>query len=75
MTLRTLTTVLGLALSSPRAASAEVGRFVDLLVEVRGAARAKQDGVLSDHIRDRLNDLGIAVEYASPGETTWRWRL
>jgi cysteinyl-tRNA synthetase len=62
MTLRTLTGVLGLRLSEKKSGSGEADGFVDLLLELR-----------SDLIRDRLKELGVAIEDGKDG-TTWTWK-
>jgi cysteinyl-tRNA synthetase len=41
------------------------------LIEQRSEARRRKDFEAGDSIRDRLSDIGIALE-DKPGETTWR---
>ena len=71
--LRALMEVLGLRPEAPRhAGQAEAEPFVELLVEVRSALRQAKQWALADRIRDRLAELGVALE-DSPQGTTWRW--
>jgi cysteinyl-tRNA synthetase len=69
--LQEATGVLGLRLGE-RSGSAEAGRFVDLLVNVRSEARNQKLWGLSDLIRGRLTELGVTIEDGKDG-TTWRW--
>lgn len=48
------------------------GQLVELLLEIRQSAREKKDFELADRIRDRLSDLGVAVEDVKGG---YRWRV
>ena len=70
-TLRELTGVLGLRLEE-KTGSGDADKFIDLLVEVRGQARAERMWALSDTIRDRLKELGVTIEDSKDG-TSWRW--
>lgn len=70
--LRELAGILGLGLRESRAASAEAGGLIDLLLEVRGELRARKEWALADRIRKRLEELGIAVEDTGPDGSTWR---
>ena len=70
-TLRELTGVLGLRLAEKTGAG-DADRFIDLLVEVRGQARAEKMWALSDTIRDRLKELGVTIEDSKDG-TSWRY--
>jgi cysteinyl-tRNA synthetase len=49
----------------------EAEPFIELLVEMREAARYRKDWSEADRIRDRLAELGVALEDAPDG-TTWR---
>ena len=71
-TLRTLTRVLGLRLSEKKAGSGDTDPFVALLVEIRTEMRKQKQWAMSDLIRDRLKELGVAIEDSKDG-TTWRW--
>lgn len=51
-----------------------VGGLVELLIEVRTDARKNKNWAAADMIRDRLHDLGIALEDGAGGETTWKRR-
>jgi len=70
-TLRELTGVLGLRMAE-KTGSGDADAFIDLLVEVRGQARAEKLWALSDLIRDRLKELGVTIEDSKDG-TSWRW--
>jgi len=70
-TLRELTGVLGLRLEE-KIGSGDADKFIDLLVEVRGQARAEKLWALSDMIRVSLKDLGVTIEDSKDG-TSWRW--
>jgi cysteinyl-tRNA synthetase len=70
--LRMLTGVLGLRLTDRKAGGGEADKFVALLVEVRTEARKQKNWALSDLIRDRLKELGVAIEDSKDG-TGWRW--
>lgn len=72
LTLRTLTSVLGLRLNAKKAADARVDKMVDVLVEVRAQLRQQKNWAMSDLIRDRLKELGVVLEDSKEG-TTWRW--
>jgi cysteinyl-tRNA synthetase len=50
---------------------ADVGPLLDLLLELRQAARKRKDFAESDRIRDRLAELGYVIEDAANGP---RWR-
>ena len=72
-TLRELMEVLGLRPEAPqREGGAEAAPFIDLLVEVRTALRQARQWELAARIRDRLAELGVALEDGPQG-TTWRW--
>jgi cysteinyl-tRNA synthetase len=70
-TLRELTGILGLRLTE-KTGSGDADRFINLLVEIRGEVRKQKLWPLSDLIRDRLNELGVAIEDGKEG-TTWHW--
>jgi cysteinyl-tRNA synthetase len=71
-TLKTLTGVLGLRLGEKKASGEGVDPFIALLVEVRNEARKQKNWALSDLIRDRLKELGVAIEDGKDG-TSWHW--
>ena len=71
-TLRTLTGVLGLRMSEKKASGGDADKFIALLVDVRTEARKQKNWALSDLIRDRLKELGVAIEDSKDG-TSWRW--
>ncbi|MHB8375746.1 MAG: hypothetical protein ACYDEB_02165 [Dehalococcoidia bacterium] len=56
---------------SGAAAAADSRPLLDLLILVRRTLRAQGDWPLADSIRDRLAELGIALE-DTPRETVWR---
>ncbi len=69
--LRELTSVLGLRLAE-KSGSGDADKFVDLLVDVRSEVRKQKLWPLSDLIRDRLKELGVALEDSKEG-TNWKW--
>ncbi len=69
-----LAAVLGLTLEEPDGASnSGVGPFVELMIEIRSDLRAARQYALADKIRDRLADLGVALE-DKPQGTEWKMR-
>jgi cysteinyl-tRNA synthetase len=67
-----LTGVLGLQLEKEAVkAGAEVGPFIELLLDVRRELRDQERFDLADTIRDRLTELGVTIE-DSKGGTVWR---
>jgi len=71
MTLRELTNVLGLRLQEKQGAG-DAEKFIDLLVEVRSEVRKQKLWALSDLIREKLKERGVAIEDTKEG-TKWRW--
>ncbi|MBE3120230.1 MAG: cysteine--tRNA ligase [Candidatus Atribacteria bacterium] len=71
-TLVALTGVLGLRLSEKKASGGDADKFIALLVEVRAEMRTQKLWAMSDLIRDRLKELGVAIEDNKDG-TTWHW--
>jgi cysteinyl-tRNA synthetase len=69
--LRELAGVLGLRLQEKQG-SGEADKLISLLIEVRAEVRKQKLWQLSDLIRDRLKELGVALEDTKEG-TTWRW--
>ncbi len=69
--LRELGGVLGLTFRQAEAGEQQAARFIDLLVEIRQELRRAKQWALADQIRDRLAELGIALE-DSPQGTIWR---
>jgi cysteinyl-tRNA synthetase len=49
-----------------------VQELLDLVIELRSQARARRDFATADAIRDRLREMGIALEDTSGG-VRWRW--
>jgi cysteinyl-tRNA synthetase len=70
--LRMLAGVLGLRLAEKKSGSSDADKFVALLVEVRAEMRKQKNWAMSDLIRDRLKELGVAIEDNKDG-TTWHW--
>jgi cysteinyl-tRNA synthetase len=70
-TLRELTGVLGLRLQEKQG-SGDADKFIDLVVEVRSEVRKQKLWALSDLIRNRLKELGVAIEDSKEG-TKWKW--
>jgi cysteinyl-tRNA synthetase len=71
-TLRELAEVLGLTLAEEEESLA-VAPFIQLLIEVREELRRAKRYDLSDRIRSRLGELGIALEDTAQG-TVWKRR-
>jgi cysteinyl-tRNA synthetase len=71
-TLCTLAGVLGLRLNEKKASGGDADRFIALLIDVRAEMRKQKNWAMSDLIRDRLKDLGVAIEDGKDG-TSWRW--
>ena len=71
--LRELAGVLGLTLAEEEAGLA-IRPFIDLLVELRDELRKAELYQLSDRVRSRLAELGVALEDTAEG-TRWRRRV
>jgi len=65
--------VFGLRLDRPGAVGAQAAPFIELLVEIRSELRRQKLWQLSDTVRDRLAELGVALEDGKEG-TTWRFK-
>lgn len=63
--------VLGLSISEDGASGASAAPFIDLLLEIREELRAAKQFELADRIRDRLENMGVAVQDHKDG-TSWR---
>ena len=73
-TLRRLGEVLGLTFAAPETSDNVAAHpFIDMLVEVRTQLREAKQFALADSIRDRLTELGVALEDSADG-TQWRMR-
>lgn len=69
----TISNVLGLTLSSATAGAVsggDVDKLMDILLEVRAAARAKKDFAASDLVRDALDKAGFVIK-DRPDGATW----
>ncbi len=71
--LRELAGVLGLRLTRPEQEAHAADPFINLLITVRSDLRRQKLWALSDLIRDRLNEFGVAIEDSKEG-TTWRYQ-
>jgi cysteinyl-tRNA synthetase len=71
-TLTELTSVLGLRLHEKKSSGGDADKFIALLVDIRTKMRKEKNWGMSDLIRDRLKDLGVAIEDNKDG-TTWHW--
>ena len=67
-----LTGVLGLELKEHGVSDSNADAFIDLLLELRQELRQQKNYALSDHIRDELTKLGVAIE-DSPQGSSWHW--
>jgi len=65
--------ILGILPFSGESEGAELGPFVDLLVETRASLREAKEWALADQIRERLEALGVTLEDTSQG-TRWDYR-
>ncbi len=70
--LRKLAGVLGLRLNQPAQEAQAADDFINLLIDLRRELRTQKLWALSDLVRDRLAQLGVALEDSKEG-TTWRW--
>jgi cysteinyl-tRNA synthetase len=69
---RELTSIFGLRLNE-KTRFGGADKFIDLLVAVRKEVRNEKRWAISDMIRDRLKELGVAIEDGKDGTTTWRY--
>jgi cysteinyl-tRNA synthetase len=75
ITLRELTTILGLFRAAPAKKTSDdglTGPLMELLIELRAEVRKAKNYALSDLIRDRLAALHIKLEDRAGGATTWK---
>jgi cysteinyl-tRNA synthetase len=72
-TLRELAGLLGLTLTGSESESNEAGPFIELLIETRAALRKERQFALADQVRDRLIEMGVALEDTADG-TEWEYR-
>jgi cysteinyl-tRNA synthetase len=64
--------VLGIPLREEAATvGSDAAPFIELLIETRTLLRKERQFALADQLRDKLRDLGVALE-DSPNGTTWR---
>ncbi|NLF79719.1 MAG: cysteine--tRNA ligase [Clostridia bacterium] len=63
--------VLAMIIPKEKAGPGIENELLDLILEIRGAARARKDWAAADLIRDRLKDLGVAIEDTAQGA---RWK-
>jgi cysteinyl-tRNA synthetase len=68
--LRELGGVLGLQFKAVDS-RADAAPFIDLLIEIRSELREKREFDLADQVRDRLAEMGIALEDSRDG-TSWK---
>jgi len=75
-TLCELSAVFGITLTPPadarEGANVAAKPFIDLLIELRASLRASKQWDLADMVRDRLGELGVALE-DTPDGTAWRF--
>ena len=72
-TLRELASVLGLTLETPDRDDRSADSYLELLAELRNELRAAHQYELADRIRERLKELGVALEDGPQG-TRWSFR-
>jgi len=73
-TFRQMIDVLGIPLKEVRGTDVgdtSIAPFIDLLVDLRTSLRRERQFALADELRDRLRDLGVALE-DTPDGTKWR---
>jgi len=70
--LRELTGVLGLKLEAAAQTSQAVDPFISLLIDLRRELRSQKNYALADQIRQKLAELGVALEDSKEG-TSWHW--
>ena len=70
--LRELTAVLGLRLAAGQQEAHAADPFIGLLLDLRRELRTQKNFGLSDQIRLKLAELGVAMEDSKEG-TAWRW--
>ncbi len=72
--MKELAGVLGLKLEAPEETAADKAAdpFVQLLVDLRGKLRGAKQWALADEVRDRLKELGVAIEDRPEG-TVWKY--
>lgn len=71
-TLGRLASILGLKLQvEPETGDDLSGKLMDLIIQIRNDARASKNFALADLIRNRLTEIGVALE-DRPGGTGWR---
>jgi len=71
VTLAELAGVLGLTLKEGEQSVGDAGRFIDLLISTRKKLREAKQFQLADEIRNKLVELGIALE-DTPQGTVWK---
>ena len=75
-TLRELAALLGLFIKPVAKATSDedeglVARLMELVIELRAAARQNKDFATADRIRDALGEMGVVLEDRKGG-TSWR---
>jgi cysteinyl-tRNA synthetase len=70
-TLKELITVLGLTLKEPATEAGDTAPFIELLIATRKKLREVKQFQLADEIRNKLTELGVALE-DSPQGTSWK---
>jgi len=70
-TLQELAGVLGLTLKAPEQEFSDAGPFIELLIATRKRLREAKQFQLADEIRNRLTEMGVALE-DTPQGTVWK---
>lgn len=71
--IKDLVGVLGVDLERTPERDSDAEEFIDLLLKVRNQLRDQEQWELADQIRDRLDELDVALE-DKPGGTAWHWK-
>ena len=66
-----LTGILGLTLKAPESGATDAAPFIELLITTRKNLRQAKQFQLADEIRNKLGELGVALE-DTPQGTTWK---
>ena len=71
--LRELAQVMGLRLKTPEHTATSAAPFIELMLELRQNLRDEKQWQLADKVRDKLDELGVAIEDSKDG-ASWHWK-